>query len=666
MPSATSHSRQRVLSIGLAVLLLGALVLAFSVPWKLNFLRGALSERVQAATGRAFAIDGDLWWHWGRRGRLVAEGLRFANPAWAGRPQMLAAQRVEAVVRLWPLLDGRVELPQVRVTQPDLWLETLASGQRNWYLDRGQSDAGTALQIEQVTLDQGRLAFVQEFRQTDVRVELQGRADRLQAQAAGRWHGLALTARAEGDGVLGLMEASRPYGLTVAGSVGRTEVSAAGHVTRLARPEAADLKVAVRGPTLGEWYRIAGIGLPETPPYRTAGRVRLQAGVWSYEDFTSRVGRSDLGGSVTLQRRPERPLIQGRLVSQRLDLHDLLPLVGKTPPSTTSTPPPQSRTERPRTPAPTGRSAGKVLPQQRLSAGKWDTLDADLQFDGRSVVNLGPMPLDSLKMHVVLQDRQLALAPFALGLAGGEVAGQLRIDGRAEPMQARIDARGRRLQLEQLVPRVGRDARAALGTLNGRIALAGQGDSFARLLGTANGEVQVAMGTGQISNLLLELIDLDAAEALGFLIRGDRPVSVRCALADVGFTRGVMKTRAVVFDTTDTIIEARGQADFAQERLDLRVTPVAKDASLLTLRVPFDVGGSFAAPTVSPDKARLLARGGGAVLLGLINPLTALIPLLELGPGEDSDCGQLVARARGEGVPVTNRPEAPAAAQNRK
>lgn len=665
MPSAIPHSRKRALSVGLAILLLGALVLAFSVPWKLNFLRGPLSERVQAATGRAFAIEGDLWWHWGRHGRLVAQGLRFANPAWAGRPQMFSAQRVEAVVRLWPLLDGRFELPEVRVTQPDVWLETLASGQRNWYLDRGQSDAGTALQIEQVLLDHGQLAFVQEFRQTHVRVELQARADRLEARASGRWHGLALAARGEGDGVLGLMEVSRPYGLAVSGTVGRTQVAASGHVTRLARPEAADLKVEVRGPTLGEWYRIAGIGLPETPPYRTAGRVRLHEGVWSYEDFSSRVGRSDLAGSVTLQqRRADRPLIQGRLVSQRLDLHDLLPLVGKTPPSATSTPPPTSRTERPRAPAPTGSSAGKVLPQQRFSAAKWDTLDTDLQFDGRSVVNLGPMPLDSLKMRVLLQDRQLSLAPFALGVAGGEVAGQLRIDGRAEPMQARIDARGRRLQLAQLVPRVGRDARAALGTLNGRIALAGQGDSFARLLGTANGEVQIAMGTGRISNLLLELIDLDAAEALGFLIRGDQPVSVRCALADVGFTGGVMRTRAVVFDTTDTIIEARGQADFAQERLDLRVTPVAKDASLLTLRVPFDVGGTFAAPRVSPDKARLLARGGGAVLLGLINPLAALIPLLELGPGEDSDCGQLVARARGEGVPVINRPGA--AAQNRK
>ena len=78
---------------------------------------------------------------------------------------------------------------------------------------------------------------------------------------------------------------------------------------------------------------------------------------------------------------------------------------------------------------------------------------------------------------------------------------------------------------------------------------------------------------------------------------------MRCALVDVGFKRGVMDTRTIVFDTTDTIIEATGQADFAREQLDMRVKPVPKDFSLLTLRVPFDVRGSFQQPQITPDKA---------------------------------------------------------------
>lgn len=231
-------------------------------------------------------------------------------------------------------------------------------------------------------------------------------------------------------------------------------------------------------------------------------------------------------------------------------------------------------------------------------------------------------------------------------------------------MAAQLDLKLRRLQLDTLLPQL-RSTKSALGAINGRLVLAGQGQSFAQMLGSADGEAQLAMGRGQVSNLLLELLDLDAYEALSFLVRGDRSVEVRCALVDVGFQRGQMSTRAAVFDTVDTVIEARGRADFTNEQLDLRVTPTAKDLSPLSARVPFDVKGPFAKPQVSPDKARLLARGGGAILLGLVNPLAAIIPLIETGPGEDRDCQALTARAKQEGV-STAAPAASATTQNRK
>ncbi len=98
-----------------------------------------------------------------------------------------------------------------------------------------------------------------------------------------------------------------------------------------------------------------------------------------------------------------------------------------------------------------------------------------------------------------------------------------------------------------------------------------------------------------------------------------------------------------------------------------------KDPSPLSLRVPFDVKGTFKKKQVTPDKGKLALKAGAAIALGAINPLAALLPLIETGPGKDSDCAALIARAKGEGVPVKNERtgEAPAAgkkpaAQNRK
>jgi uncharacterized protein involved in outer membrane biogenesis len=646
MLDASRSFRRGWLITAAMLLLLGVLVWAFSVPWKLNWMRGWVGERVEQSTGRVLVIDGDLWWRWGWPSRLQANELRFANPPWAGRPQMLTLKSLDAQIELLPLLRHRLVLPEVRAEQPDLWLEVGAQGERNWLLDRAQSDEGASPQLGHVWLDQGTINFVRAPEKTGVRAELQnvrrGDITRLQARVRGQWRGLPLELSAEGDDALKLLAAHTPYSLSLSGEVAGTHVRAEGSVVGLESPEQASLQIEVSGPSLGDWYRIAGIGLPETPPYRTAGHLVLDHGVWRYQDFSSRVGESDLGGEISFEQRKPRPRLTGSLVSRQLRLRDLGPTFGTGPAPAASAP-----------------AAGpkRVLPQRHFSAAKWDTLDADVQFDGRTVQDAGPMSFSRLKMHAVLQDRQLTLGDLSLGVAEGQLDGTLAIDGRQEPMAARLDARLSRVQLDDLLPQL-KERKVALGLINGRVALNGRGDSYAQLLASSNGQAQLAMGRGTISNLLLELVGLDVAESLKFWISGDRPVNVRCALVDVGVKDGLMDTRTALFDTDDTLIAAGGTLDFRDERLDLTVKPLPKDLSPVALRVPLHVRGTLGDPHVAPEGGKLAARGGGALLLGMLNPLAAIIPLIETGPGHDADCVALVARARHQGVPVQHAAQA--------
>jgi uncharacterized protein involved in outer membrane biogenesis len=89
-----------------------------------------------------------------------------------------------------------------------------------------------------------------------------------------------------------------------------------------------------------------------------------------------------------------------------------------------------------------------------------------------------------------------------------------------------------------------------------------------------------------------------------------------------------------------------GNIDLAQEQLDLVLNPRTKNTSPVALRSPLYVRGSFAKPAVGVDKGQVALRAAGAVVLGAINPFLALIPLVDAGPGKDSDCGQLVRDAK--------------------
>src|SRR5690606_38887539 len=143
----------------------------------------------------------------------------------------------------------------------------------------------------------------------------------------------------------------------------------------------------------------------------------------------------------------------------------------------------------------------------------------------------------------------------------------IRMDARSKRIDTAADIRVRGLELPRLMPNAAL-ANEAVGKIGGDIDIRGQGNSIAAILGSADGDIALGMGRGRISNLVMELAGIDIAEALRFLLTGDRQVPVRCAFADFGVEDGVMRSRALAFDTTDTIIVVEGSINLEDESMD--------------------------------------------------------------------------------------------------
>ena len=154
--------------------------------------------------------------------------------------------------------------------------------------------------------------------------------------------------------------------------------------------------------------------------------------------------------------------------------------------------------------------------------------------------------------------------------------------------------------------------------------------------------MQLAGGT--ISHLAVEAAGLDLAQGLGVLIKGDDALPVECTVAELTIDQGLLRPRALVLDTRDSTLWIDGSLSLATEHMDMRLVATPKDFSPLTLRSPLRVSGTFADPTISLDNnGQLGAKLGAAALLGLLNPLAALIPLVDPGEGDSA------ARQSGEG-----------------
>ncbi|QJW85447.1 AsmA family protein [Ramlibacter terrae] len=641
----TSRLTKVLISIG-AVLVLLALLLIF-FPWDL--LRGPLNRYVSEETGRKFEITRRLDVKLGRTTRVFADGIEFANPAWAADPFLLKADSAELHIRLWPLLKKQVELPFLGLRGAQLGLQMEADGRRTRALDKNSSDEGSVPSIGRMQVDGGSLHFVSAPQQADIRADFtlkegSGEAMPLSYRAKGSWRKQPFTAEGRTGSVLQIgskAEAQQdPFPLEIRAAAGRTRFDATGTIGNLAQLDGIDAKVDLRGVTLAELHQLLGVVLPGTPPYALKGQLRKQGDTWSVKQMQGELGESDLSGELTYQKGEKVPRLTGKVESKRLDFNDLGPLIGlqtdKQKAGVDATPPEVLAANRKM------RRTGdeKLLPVKKLDFSKFKDMDADVWYSAASVrACMQALPVTQLKVHVQLASGAMKLDPLEMGVAGGRATGRIHVNSASTPATALIQLDGRSLQINQLFPSVQR-LQASFGSLNAKVDLQGRGDSIAALLGSSSGSMGLLTGRGQFSNILLEFLGLDGGEVIRLFVRGDKQVQLRCAAAAFEVKQGVLETKTLLLDTSDTVVHGDGRASFATEGIDLVLRPEPKDVSILSVRTPLHIGGTFAQPKVRPEGGSPAARGVLALGLAAINPLLALAATIETGPGQDADCAQ--------------------------
>ncbi|MDF0733804.1 AsmA family protein [Pseudomonas entomophila] len=676
----------RILTWTLASLLaLLAILLVVIATFDWNRVKPLLNEKVSEALHRPFAINGNLavqwqrepdeggWRAWVPWPRFVAEDLTLGNPEWLKEPNMVGLERVEFRLSPLPLLWQRIVIPRIDLTQPNASLTRLADGRANWTFDFGPKDENTepskwVLDIGAIGFDQGNVAFDDQTLKTSLKVQIDplgkpipfsdivGKASAEKAggaqdyafglKAQGRYKGQAVSASGKIGGLLALQDASQPFPLQADARVGDTRVTLAGTLTDPRNLGALDLRLRLSGSSLGNLYPLTGVTLPDTPAYATDGHLIAnlhdpEGARFRYEGFNGKIGDSDIHGDLAFVASQPRPKLSGNLVSNQLLFKDLAPLIGA-----------DSNVEQKARGGASKQPTGKMLPVEAFRTERWRAMDADVTFAGKRIVHSEQLPFNDLSAHVLLDDGVLRLEPLRFGVAGGNLNANIRLDGRAAPLQGRAQLTARGFKLKQLFPTFA-PMQTSFGELNGDADISGLGNSVAALLGKANGDLRLLINDGAISRSLMEIAGLNVGNYVVDKLFGDEDVKINCAAANVGIKDGLATTRLFVFDTENAIIYINGTANFASEQLDLKITPESKGMRLFSLRSPLYVRGPFAKPNAGVQAVPLALRGAGMVALGVaIGPAAGLLALIAPSGDVPNQCTPLLEQMKAGKAPA--------------
>jgi uncharacterized protein involved in outer membrane biogenesis len=151
---------------GLLVVLIIAVAIAIRTIDVNDFI-APIQKQVKDATGRDLVIRGGIEFKLSLEPELLINDVSLSNAEWGKSAQMLTAKRVEAQVKLLPLLQRRFEIVRFKLIDPVIALETDAGGKGNWeFSSTGSGGAAPSpaggfntFAIGDLAVDHGALSF---------------------------------------------------------------------------------------------------------------------------------------------------------------------------------------------------------------------------------------------------------------------------------------------------------------------------------------------------------------------------------------------------------------------------------------------------------------------------------------------------------------------------
>ncbi len=131
-----------------------------------NKLKPLVSQLVEEATGRKLSLGGDVDFKFGFAPALVVTDVALANVSWGSQPQMIEIERLQAQVRLLPLLFKDVAIKNISLSGVKVLLEKGPESQGNWDFPAESNSTGsigafkpTAIEVNRVSIENLHLKF---------------------------------------------------------------------------------------------------------------------------------------------------------------------------------------------------------------------------------------------------------------------------------------------------------------------------------------------------------------------------------------------------------------------------------------------------------------------------------------------------------------------------
>jgi uncharacterized protein involved in outer membrane biogenesis len=655
--------RVKHLLIGLAVLVVAVVVAGIAILKSQDFnqYKGLIAEKVKEATGRDLTLAGDVQLVISLSPALAVNDVTFSNAPWGSRPELVKLKRMEAEVRLLPLLSGNVEVNRIVLKGADILLETNDKGQGNWVFSAPAaastatattttattSTAGggaTALPVvHSIKIEDSQLLWTDGVTKQTKTIAIKSftaKADSasspIEIALDGSYNDNPITAKGT-IGAVGALLANQAFPIDVTAEAGGAKIALKGAAAKPMTAEGIAVALSVDGNSLADLNAISGATLPALGPYSLSGNLSNPSGVYKVEQLQLKMGSSSMTGDASVAMGGKKPNIIANLAAAMIDLKDfgVKPAEGGAGGASTTS-------------GAGTANDGRVFPADPLPFDGLGAANATIHVTAQKFVK-APVTLENLALDMTLQDSKLTIANLQSGLGGGNFAMSAVVDGAKTPAPIALKINAKQVEVGTLLQTLSISDVLTGGKADLDLDVKGAGNSVREIMAGLNGNTNFTMGEGHINNDFAKILLSDLFQLIA--TGGSASSSnLNCFVSKFDIKKGLATSTGLVLDTNGASIVGSGDINLATEKLKLHLDPRAKQTNLANLAIPVNIGGTMANPSVTPDAAALaqgiagaaagVATSGGDVL-GALAGVT--------GSGGSSSSGASTTTAAGGG-----------------
>lgn len=525
-----------------------------------------VANQVKAETGRDLKIRGSVSVSLFPQIAVVARQVSLSNPDWAADPDLIEAERLSIAIRWAPLLQQRVVIDNVSLTDAVLSLQAAPVGKRlkaNWVMapvtvdaTPATSDNALAIDLKQIELNRVQIRY-RDDSGSIIRTAYVNRLNVVESDAQSRWQG---------------------------------DFNMKG------------LPISLTGQTTALSQIVADLG---TRP--TVIDIKLNTGLAGQSILLT--GQANLVPDTP-------PTLDLKLQSQALDLKTLDGLVA----SETKT---AQKTAQPAA-APSGVRVFSSAPIGFEALPAWQ---GKLGFDIKSLTLKNGLQLQQLTGGLSATAEpsgvlsSLVFAPLDFHLGQGKVAAQAEIRGLSlEQPAVRVSAYASGFVLGQIMSQLGEGKKLSGGATVIGLHLNSQGHSLSALAANADGEIQMSIGAATFSGTLFDTAGdfaLSVLNAINPLRKSNDVTDLTCGVAYLPVQKGVIRINQTVGTRSDRLdASLNGTVRLGTETMDLTIS--TRERSGLTTGVNpaglVAITGSFKQPRLGINKTGVVKQAAGVGL----------------------------------------------------